>query len=323
MGSCLLGCTRPAHESISVKDVICKVDVNRDGVLAAASARKLDKGGYSLQEQVAVALCSQDPGVLDVDKALAELLCESGSALAVSSKSHEMAQVEAWVAKFFRGGVSDILEVSWGTPVVSEAARLKGYRVPPCFTHLALSYGIAWDLEQDSHLQAISSAIELFSPRVLVVNLMRKEIPEALLRLTLRSAALARSGRLHVAVHLSGQEGLWEPWGMDAWRAEFGTLADPHLPWSFVRGDSCQFLRANGRGMPIVEGSMFWLSDLDLSKVGLRCSKPDALGCCAHPHSKGKVKDYNLVGAALCIALEDSGLRGAVEHSVAPVNTYS
>ena len=31
--------TRPAHESISVKDVICKVDVNRDGVLAAAEAR--------------------------------------------------------------------------------------------------------------------------------------------------------------------------------------------------------------------------------------------------------------------------------------------
>ena len=102
--------TRPAHESISVKDVICKVDVNRDGVLAAASARKLDKGGYSLQEQVAVALCSPDPG-LDVDKALAELLCESGSVLAASSKSHEMAQVEAWIAKFFRGGVSDILEV--------------------------------------------------------------------------------------------------------------------------------------------------------------------------------------------------------------------
>ena len=163
-----------------------------------------------------MALCSPDPGLLDVVKGLAELLCEIGSALAASSKSHEMAQVEAWIAKFFRGGVSDILEVSWGTPVVSEAARLKRYRVPPCFTHLALSYGIAWDLEQDSHLGAISSAIDLFSPRVLVVNLMRKEIPEGLLRLTLRSAALARSGRLHVAVHLSGQEGLWEPWGMDA-----------------------------------------------------------------------------------------------------------
>ena len=268
-----------------------------------------------------MALCSQDPGLLDVDKALAELLCDGSSLLAASSKSHEAAQVEAWVSKFFRGGVADILEVSWGAPVVSEAARLRGYRVPPCFTHLALSYGIAWDLEQDSHLQAIGSAIDLFSPRVLVVNLMQKEIPEALLRLTLQSASLARGGRLHVAVHLSGQEGLWEPWGLDAWRAEFGTL--PRFPWSFVRADACQFLRADGRGTPIVEGSMFWLSDLDLSKVGLRCSKPDALGVCAHCHSKGRVKDYNLAGAAFCISLEDSGLRGAVEYSVAPVNTYS
>ena len=41
---------------------------------------------------------------------------------------------------------------------------------------------------------------------------MQKEIPEALLRLTLHSAASARSGGLHVAVHLSGQEGLWERW---------------------------------------------------------------------------------------------------------------
>ena len=59
---------------------------------------------------------------------------------------------------------------------MSEAARLRGYRVPPCFTHLSLSYGIAWDLEQNSHLQAVSSAVEAFSPRVLVVNLMKKEM---------------------------------------------------------------------------------------------------------------------------------------------------
>ena len=51
--------------------------------------------------------------MLDVDKALAELLCESGSVLASSSKSHEEVQVEACVSKFFRGGVADILEVSW------------------------------------------------------------------------------------------------------------------------------------------------------------------------------------------------------------------
>ena len=34
------------------------MDLNREGVLAASNARKLDKAGYSLQEQTAVAaLC--------------------------------------------------------------------------------------------------------------------------------------------------------------------------------------------------------------------------------------------------------------------------
>ena len=43
--------TRPADESVTIREIISKVDLNRDGVLAAASARKLDKGGYSLQDR--------------------------------------------------------------------------------------------------------------------------------------------------------------------------------------------------------------------------------------------------------------------------------
>ena len=46
--------SRPALETVSVKEVITKVDLNKDGVLAASSARKLDKAGYSLQERTAV-----------------------------------------------------------------------------------------------------------------------------------------------------------------------------------------------------------------------------------------------------------------------------
>ena len=42
---------RPCVESVTVKEIISKVDINKDGVLAAASARKLDKGGYVLQER--------------------------------------------------------------------------------------------------------------------------------------------------------------------------------------------------------------------------------------------------------------------------------
>ena len=41
---------RPCIESVTVKEIISKVDINKDGILAAASARKLDKEGYVLQE---------------------------------------------------------------------------------------------------------------------------------------------------------------------------------------------------------------------------------------------------------------------------------
>ena len=67
------------------------------GVLAAASARKLDKGGYSLQEHVAVACVSPDPVGLDLDLALKELLSKEVPVLAASVKSHETIQVESWI----------------------------------------------------------------------------------------------------------------------------------------------------------------------------------------------------------------------------------
>ena len=45
---------RPCVEPVTVKEIISKVDINKDGVLAAASVRKLDKGGYVLQERARV-----------------------------------------------------------------------------------------------------------------------------------------------------------------------------------------------------------------------------------------------------------------------------
>ena len=57
---------RPCVASVTVKEIISKVDINKDGVLAAASARKLDKGGYVLQERARAARDSA-MGVLDVE----------------------------------------------------------------------------------------------------------------------------------------------------------------------------------------------------------------------------------------------------------------
>ena len=39
---------RPCVESVTVKEIISKVDINKDGVLAAALAWKLGKRGYVL-----------------------------------------------------------------------------------------------------------------------------------------------------------------------------------------------------------------------------------------------------------------------------------
>ena len=57
---------RPCVESVTVKEIISMVDINKAGVLAAASARKLDKGGYALQGRARV---ERDiaVGVLDVE----------------------------------------------------------------------------------------------------------------------------------------------------------------------------------------------------------------------------------------------------------------
>ena len=56
-----------------MKENISKVDINKDGVLAAASARKLDKGVNVLQERARVDRDSA-VGVLDVDSSCKSLL---------------------------------------------------------------------------------------------------------------------------------------------------------------------------------------------------------------------------------------------------------
>ena len=48
--------SRPALEPVAIREIICKVDLSKDGALAAASSRKLDKGGYSLKDALCVAM---------------------------------------------------------------------------------------------------------------------------------------------------------------------------------------------------------------------------------------------------------------------------
>ena len=116
--------SRPALETVSVKEVITKVD----GVLAASSARKLDKAGYSLQERTAVVAPAEDVrGGFDLADAFSKVLVAEERPQAPASA--ELLSVKKWAAAHLPKECLDVLEVSWGEPVLSRAARQKGYSV--------------------------------------------------------------------------------------------------------------------------------------------------------------------------------------------------
>ena len=183
------------------------------------------------------------------------------------------------------------------------------------------AYGITWDLAAGEHLEAISGAVLRTEPKVLVIGLEGKNVPRAFLQLVVRCAQERTRAGAHVALRLQAQKGEWEPWRLEEWGALFGTLAEPRWPWAFVRADMCQFARASGRGN-LVESGALWLADFSLESVGLRCSRPDALGAVQHKHVERAQSDYNLIGAAFCASLQDLGLRGAEELCTAAVESF-
>ena len=180
----------------------------------------------------------------------------------------------------------DILEVSWGEPVLSRAARL-------------------WARPSLTVARPI-----LFSGICLRAPLLGKGVPHCLYQFVVDRAVQRRE---YLAVCFTAEDGEWKPWAFEGWRRCFGTLSEPTFPRGFVRADNCQFAGAVGRSSPLAEKSCFWLSDFSLSAAGLRCGKPDALGNVPHDHGKSKVTNYNLQGAAVCAA--DIGLRGGSDST--------
>ena len=140
------------------------MDLNRDGILAASSARKLDKAGYSLQERTALVAPRESAcGGLDLAGALANVLVlEEGPS---APPSAELLSVSQWAGTHLPKECLDILEVSWGEPVLSRAARLKGYSVGPAITHGGKAYSVQWDLLKSSHVAAVVGALDLLRPR--------------------------------------------------------------------------------------------------------------------------------------------------------------
>ena len=67
----------------------------------------------------------------------------------------------------------------------------------------------------------------------------------------------------------------------------FGTMGDPKPGWYFYRSEGCQLKVAypgiEDPGRPIQKAT-FWLTNLDLSSMELRCRKPGALLGTSHYH---------------------------------------
>ena len=54
---------RPSLDVVTIKRLITKLDINADGVLDAAGARRLDKGGYRLSESTLLTHCCGEVAV--------------------------------------------------------------------------------------------------------------------------------------------------------------------------------------------------------------------------------------------------------------------
>ena len=158
--------------------------------------------------------------------------------------------------------------------------------------HGGEAYGACWDLLQGTHIAALNGAMELLRPRLLVVSLLGKSVPQHLFQFVVDRAVQRRE---YLAVCFTAEDGEWKPWTFEGWGRCFGTLSEPNFPWGFVRADNCQFVWAVGKGGP--------------------CGKPDALGNVPHDHGKEKAIIFNLQGAAICAALSDIGLRGGADST--------
>ena len=237
---------RSCVESVTVKVIISKVDINKDGVLAAASARKLDKGGYVLQERARVERDSA-VGVLDVESSCkALLILENGpqdSVLASARGTQKGTRILEWLASHPVDDYGDFIEVSWGPAAVHGAARDSDIAAAPAVVHLDVSYGVLWDLSVPEDIGAVEQLLQHLGSSCECFHLAGKTFPAELARLAVTRGHLAEKQGRAFAVALSG-ECFSKAWEDHAWKEEFGTLLEPHLPWAVVRVIPASMMKA-------------------------------------------------------------------------------
>ena len=306
-GRCRQEGTRPLHELVTIKEVICKVDLMKDGALAAGSARKLDKGGYSLKESgVRVHLVRNGPGscLHLVEEVLGLLSAESVPSWPSVWQSAEGRIVWSWLEKHPPSRI-DFWEIFAGQAGLTFAAKQRGLSVAPPLDRIYPAFGKIWDLTLPVDQELFWCLYAVLLPAALHAGLpcehysvMGQRKPDSNDR-TLRELVIRvlseqeRAGRKGTAENPTASQ----LWSEDDWARNFGQLASPKHPWQYASTDACQYgmesksLTDGSFGQPVKKGQI-WLGNFCLSEFSLRCGRPDALGQVEHSHRhiKGSAK---------------------------------
>ena len=299
--------TRPLLEPVTMKEVICKVDLMKDGALAASSARKLDKGGYSLKEAgVRVHLVKTEPieYLPLVEEVLALLSVESLPSWPSVWQSAEGRIVWSWLEAHPPSRI-DFWELFAGQAGLTLAARQRRLSVAPPLDRLYPAFGKAWDLSSPVDQELFWCLYMVLQPAALHAGLpcehysvMGQRKPDSndrsVRELVMRVLAEQEKGGRKGTVESPTGSQLWSE---DDWVRSFGQLASPKPPWQYASTDGCQYgmeskgLTDGSFGQPVKKGQI-WLSNFCLSEFSLRCGRPDALGQTEHSHRhiKGSVK---------------------------------
>ena len=212
--------TRPAVETVSVKDMITKIDLGNNGLIAAASARKLEKGGYHLQER-AVQRGPPGPVVPDVSAALAVLLVHEEVVLqdcfAFEARGPKAAAALQWIKDGGAPAQFEFVEVAWGPAAVVGAASLLDRRSLLTISDGARALGVVWELSLPNDIAELSAVLGACSPRVTLFSFAEQGAPAELVELAVTMAQQSVESGRYFATALDCKSSLFEMWGYPSW----------------------------------------------------------------------------------------------------------
>ena len=157
--------TRPLIEQIRLKEAVAKVDISRDGILGAASSRKLDKAGYRLHEERGL-VPFRAAAVHDVNRFLSALWGDTVLALGRGPKDALLNRLTQHKATKVV-----VLEVYAGHAGLTATAHAVGHKAAPPIDARYASYGRSWDMRRAEDRALVDLLIEQLDPLVVHLGL--------------------------------------------------------------------------------------------------------------------------------------------------------